>query len=194
MKTILFILASGILLIACQPTVKEDKNSEETPENCTYVRKDVSPAGHPVRIVEDALFIALTIDDSTAQGIRTVDYMKGYLSCVSVDTVKGVYFYFKIYSADAYRDYGMIRKDNKVTFILASGQSITVPFAGTFSGNTNLSAEYTEYKAFSRISRQDIELLKSSELQHVKISWTKREEEYKAVNPTIFIKQIPCIE
>lgn len=194
MKTIQLMIAGIVLLASCQPAEKEVKQEVASVEGCSYTRNETNAAGNMVRIVEDALFIALTMDDTTGGTVKTKDYMKGYLSCVSVDTVKGIYFYFKVYSADANRDYGMIKKDNKVSFILASGKTVTVPFAGTFSGNTNLSQEYTEYKTFSRISGADAELLKSSELQRVTISWTKIEEEYKVLNPSIFMKQLPCIQ
>lgn len=194
MKTLLLLGFSGILLTSCQPEKEEVKMEVIPAEGCGYSRNEVNTAGKLVRVIEDALFIALTVDDTAGGALKTKDYMKGYLSCVSVDTVKGIYFYFKIYSADAGRDYGMIKKDNKISFILSSGKTVTISFEGTFSGNTNLSQEYTDYKTFARLSTADMDLLKSSELQRVMISWTKIEEEYKVVNPAIFMKQLPCIE
>ena len=194
MKTIQLISACLILFASCQPSEEKVKPEVKSVEGCSYTRNETNAAGNMVRVIEDALFIGLTMDDTTGGTVKTKDYMKGYLSCVSVDSVKGIYFYFKIYSAEASRDYGMVKKDNKVSFILASGKTVSVPFAGTFSGNTNLSQEFTEYKTFSRLSGADVDLLKSSELQRVSISWTKIEEEYKVVNPTIFMKQLPCIE
>ncbi|TAL62213.1 MAG: hypothetical protein EPN85_03175 [Bacteroidetes bacterium] len=195
MNTVQLIIAAIIFFTACTPAVKEEKRDVATKSNCSYTLNEINPVGNHVRVVEGALFISLenAVADSSRKSL-TNDYMKGYLSCVRVDTVMGIYFDFKIYSLNAYRDYGMIRKGNQISFILASGKTVTVPFAGTFSGNTNLSAEHTEYKTFSRISRKEAEMLKSSDLQRIKISWTKVEEEYKAVNPAIFINQLPCVE
>ena len=163
--------------------------------NCKYSRNELNPVGKPIKVVEDEKFISLAFSDTAAQKHYTSDdFLKGYLSCVRVDSVMGIYFDFKIYSAEAYEKYGMIKKGDKIVFTLASGASVNIPFSATFSGNTNLSAEYSEYTTFSHLTREDAETLKSSEIQHVKIFWTKKEEEYKVVNPRIFINQIPCVD
>ena len=148
-----------------------------------------------IRVVNDEKFISFAFSDSAAKAAyHGDDFLKGYLSCVRVDSVMGIYFDFKINSADAYDYYGMIKKDNTVKFILKSGKEVSIPFGHTFSGNTNLSEEKTEYSSFAVITDETADELKSEELSRVVINWSKRNEDYLAVNPGIFINQIPCIK
>ena len=196
MKSYFLILASLLFFAACKPAVTEDKKEAVTAkENCPYARNEMNADGKSIKMVEDALFITLANSDTAlVRKTGNADYLKGYMSCVRIDTVIGMYFDFKIFSADAYREYGMIRKDNKISFILKSGKTVVVPFAVTFSGNTNLTSDITEYKTYAHVSPDEAGMLKTSELQRVTISWAKMEEEYKVVNPGIFMSQIPCVE
>ena len=88
----------------------------------------------------------------------------------------------------------MIKKDNKITLMLKSGKQVELPFGRTFSGNTNLTNEFTEYSSLAYLPKNASHLLQSEELQGVRISWSKKDEEYNVVNPKIFINQIPCVE
>ncbi len=195
MKCLLSLLIAAVFIASCKPSVTENRQGQDANSNCKYSRNEKSPMGMPIRVVEDEKFISLAFTDTTAQKRYTSDdLLKGYLSCVRVDSVLGIYFDFKIYSAEAYEKYGMIKKGDKIVFTLASGSSIAVPFSVTFSGNTNLSAEYSEYTTFGRLQNEDAEAMKASEIQAVKIYWSKKEEDYKVVNPKIFINQIPCVE
>ena len=194
MKSLLSFLVALLFLASCKPS-SEGTIEKDPTSNCKYSRNELNPMGRPIRVVEDEKFISLAFTDTAAQKRYTSDdFLKGYLSCVRVDSVLGIYFDFKVYSAEAYEKYGMIKKGDKIVFTLASGSSITVPFSVTFSGNTNLSAEFSEYTTFGRLQNEDAEAMKSSEIQGVKIYWSKKEEEYKVVNPKIFINQIPCVE
>lgn len=196
MKAALVIIIPSFFLAACKPPAAEsNKEAVAVKGNCSYTRNELNPEGKPIKMLEEAMFISLTnADTAAARRTGNSDYMKGYLSCISIDTVLGVYFNFKIFSADAYREYGMIRKDNKISFILKSGKTVIVPFLVTFSGNTNLTAELTEYKTYAHISGEEAELLKSSDLERVTISWAKMQEDYKVVNPGVFMTQLPCVE
>lgn len=185
-----------ILIFSCQPPKEEKKTDPPKPSgNCTYARDEKNPIGKRIRVVEDEKFISLQFTDSAAKALyKGQDFFKGYLSCVSVDTVTGIYFVFKIHTDDAFQYYGMIKKDNKITLILKSGKQVELPFGHTFSGNTNLTNELTEYSSFAHLSKSNAARLMSEELQGVRISWSKKDEEYVVVNPKIFINQIPCVE
>lgn len=189
---LLFILT----FFSCQPP--QDQNITEQPKpsgNCTYARDDKDPMGKRIRVVEDEKFISLAFADSAAKAFyKGEDFFKGYLSCVSVDTVLGIYFDFKILTDDAFQYYGLIKKDNTITLMLKSGKAVEIPFGHTFSGNTNLTKEFTEYSSYAYLSKYNAKRLMSEELDRVRISWSKKEEEYKVVNPKIFINQIPCVE
>lgn len=184
-------------LFSCSPPETENVVIEapKPSGNCIYSRNEKDPVGKQIRIVTEEKFFASQFEDSATKAyFKGNDFIKGYLSCVNVDTVLGVYFEFKIYSEDAYQTYGGIKKDNKIIFILKSGKAVELSFGRTFSGSTNLTEEFTEYSSFAPMSRIDAVKLKSEELHRVKISWGKREEDYAVVNPSIFINQIPCVE
>jgi hypothetical protein len=184
------------LLISCHQPSDEKKSDAPKPSgNCTLARDEKDPMGRRTRMVEDQKFISADFSDSAAKVLyKNEEYFKGYISCISVDSVLGIYFDFKVHSDNAYQYYGMIMKGNKITFILKSGNSVELPFGATFSGNTDLSKEVTEYLSFAHLPHSAAVLLQSEELQRVKISWSKKEEEYTVIYPNVFIDQLPCIQ
>ena len=191
----LFFYFSIFFICSCGQKEQTVVDKPKPSGNCTYSRNEKDPLGRQIRVVQDEKFISFSFADSTEKaGHSGDDFLKGYLSCVNVDTVLGIYFDFIINTADAFQFYGMIKKNNKINFILKSGKTVEVPFGQTFSGNTNLSNETTEYSSFAQISHAEAEQLTSEELQRVIISWSKKQEEYIAVNPAIFINQIPCVK
>lgn len=195
MKLSILILTIALAFTACKPAVEEAKECPAPRGRCSYARFELNPMGKTSVMVEEALFITLAKDDSanTRKDLNS-KLVKGYLGCLREDSVIGIYFDFKIFSATAFEDYGMIVQGNKISFKLRSGQTVLAPFRATFSGNTNLSTDLTEYKTIAHITAADAALLKTSELEGVTISWSKKEEEYKVVNPGIFLSQMPCVE
>jgi len=189
----------SIVLLSCSSPTPDAENSvlevSKPSSNCTYSRQEKDPLGKQIRIVSEEKFFGFQFEDSAIRAyFKGNDFIKGYLSCVRVDSIFGVYFEFKIYSDDAYRTYGGIKKDNKIVFILKSGKGVELTFGRTFSGNTNLTEEFSEYSSFAVLSKNDAAKLKAEQLHRVKISWGKRDEDYVVVNPNVFINQIPCIE
>ena len=87
----------------------------------------------------------------------------------------------------------MIKKDNKIIFVLKSGKAVQLSFGSTFSGNTNLSKDITEYSSFVHLPDDVVNQLMSEELARVKIEWSKKEEDYSVVNSRILINQLPCV-
>src|ERR1051326_108371 len=143
------------ILFSCK---NKKGNLNDTPKpsgNCVYARNEKDPMGKRIRVLEDEVFISLAVpvSDSVSKKNYDDEFMKGYLCCVSVDTVTGIYFRFRINSADAFQIYGLIKKGNRVTFILKSGKTVEVNFGNTFSGNTDLSKEVTEYSALAYLSK-----------------------------------------
>ncbi len=195
MKSGLWILAIALGFTSCKPAVEEAKECPAPRGRCSYARFELNPMGKPSVMVEEALFITLAKEDS-ANSRKDLNnkLLKGYLGCVREDSVIGIYFDFKIFSPTAFDDYGLIMQGNKINFRLRSGQTVSVPFKATLSGNTNLSSDITEYQTIANISADDAAVLKASELESVSVSWSKKEEEYKVVNPGIFQSQIPCVE
>jgi hypothetical protein len=183
-------------IFSCERPNEEVKQEVPKPSgNCLYTKDEKDPLGRKNRMVEDQKFISLEFSDSIARALyKNEEYFKGYLSCMSVDSILGIYFSFKVRSDDAFEHYGMIVKGNKISFILKSGKTVDLPFGATFSGNTDLSKDFTEYSSFAYLTSDDAEQLKGEELGRVKISWSKKEEEYVVVNPSVFINQLPCIQ
>jgi len=196
-KHLLFSIITIFFLSSCRQQKKEETKAGEhiASGNCTFLRNEKDKSGRKIRVVAEEKFIALQFPDSATQEIyKGDDFVKGYMSCVSVDTVLGIYVDFTIHTEDAYQYYGSVKKGNKITFVLKSGRTVELPFGNTFSGNTNLSSESTEYSSFAHLSRTAAYQLKSEELQRVIISWSKKDEDYGVVNPKIFINQLPCVE
>ena len=183
------------VLFSCGQHKGEIKNELPKPSgNCTYSRDEKDPMGKRIRVLEEEKFISLAFDSSQRNAINGDDFFKGYLCNVCVDSVLGVYFRFIVHSSDAFQSYGMIKKENKIIFIFKSGKAVELSFGNTFSGNTDLSKDLTEFSTFAYLSHNAAKQLQTEELERVKISWTKKDEDYTVVNPNIFINQIPCLQ
>jgi|ERR1035438_6038572 hypothetical protein len=194
-KYILLSVVSVVLFYSCGQKQDEKKVETPIPSNCKFSQNGKDSLGKKLRVVEAEKFMALQFPDSATQALyKGEDFVKGYLSCVTEDTVLAINVDVTIHTEDAYQYYGTIKKGNNITFILKSGKTVEVPFGSTFSGNTNISKESTEYSSFAHLSRDAAKQLKSEDLQRVIISWSKKDEEYPAVNPKIFINQLPCVE
>lgn len=163
--------------------------------NCFFSKNQKDAEGKQVRILSEEKFIATPFVDSTNRpSYLENDFFKGYMSCMRVDSTLGALFFFKIYSEDAFQYYGGIKKNNKITFILKSGRGVDLEFGKSASGTANLSSNITEYTTFVHIPSEKAKLLVSGEITRVVIRWTKKEEEYKVVNPHLFIDQIGCLK
>ena len=196
-KYILLSLLPLALFSSCGPQNQEEVKTEQiTPSaTCSYVRDETDSLGKRVRALEKEIFMVLDFTDTATKSyFKGAEFFRGYLGCASVDTNFEIHFDFKVLSDNAYQYYGMIKKNNKITFILKSGKAVELLFGNTFSGNTDLSSESTEYSAFAYLPRNVVQKLKSEELKRVRISWTKMDEDYTVVNPEIFIKQLSCLE
>ncbi|MBI4947311.1 MAG: hypothetical protein HY840_13035 [Bacteroidetes bacterium] len=191
------VVAFGHGFLSCGNQKKEEIKEGQAiaTASCTYSRDEKDKVGKRIRVVAEEAFMTIHFPDSVSQPkYKGEDLLKGYMSCVSVDTVIGVNLSFLIRMADADESYGGIKKGNKISFILKSGKTIELSFGSTFSGNTNLSKESTEYLSFAHLSKSAVEQLKLEELQSVMISWSKKEETYAVINPKVFINQLPCVE
>ena len=203
MPSILFLMKVNLILLvffvslfySCGNHKSEIKTDAPKPSgNCTYSRDEKDPLGKRIRLLDEEKFISQAFDSSERNAINGDEYFKGYLSCVSVDTVLGVYFRFIVHSDNAFQEYGMIKKENKITFIFKSGKAVELSFGSTFSGNTDLSKNITEFSTFAYLPQNASRQLLAEELARVRISWTKAEEDYTVVNPNIFINQVPCLQ
>lgn len=161
--------------------------------NCSFARNELDPLGKSIRVVSEAKFIAQKANDSIKLYATGEEVVKGYLSCVKVDSIYGVFFSFVVYSDSAHEVFGGVRKGDVVEFKLASGQSVDLAFGRTFSGNTNLSSGQTEYQSFGYLSPSSVSLLESSDISEVNIQWVKRKDSYQVVNPAVFRSQLPCL-
>ena len=192
-----FIYSFFILFVIIFYSCGQQKNEIETEPpkplsgNCTYIQDGSDSSGRRVKIIQDEKFISFSFTDSSSGNDEIVG---GYLGCFSIDSTLGINLNFKVHSSDAFKYYGLIKKDNKINFILKSGRAVELPFGNTVSGNTNLSQDYTEYTSFTNLSKSQSQQLTSEELERVKISWSKKEEDYSVINPKIFINQIPCVK
>ena len=145
-KLILSVMLFAFLLSACKHADEKQNEKKHTSAQCVFLRNEKNSSGKFIKVLQREKFMSMPFsDDSAKEYFHDNDFLKGYLSCVRVDTVLGVYFDFKIYSENAFQIYGEIKKDNKISFTLNSGNTITLSFARTFSGNTNLTKEFTEY-------------------------------------------------
>lgn len=203
MKLLFTLLLFVLLVFSCQPG-KEKQDSEPKNEgavkpsgNCVYSRDNTNASGNHIRVVQEEKFIAIQNnpnDIGKIQSKEITDFFRGYLSCVSVDSVLGISFNFKFNTDDAYNRYGAVKKGNKIIFTLKSGKEVELYFGSPFSGNNNLSTADTEYLSFAYLPEGAANELKKEELTSVKIFWSKKEEEYSVVNSAIFINQLPCVE
>ena len=141
-------------------------------------------------IAEDGFRIT---PDSEKKYYKKKDYLTITSKVAHVGGSDVIYFSAKILSEKAYKYYGSLRSGGEVMLRLKNGEMITLKFLTTDYGEANYDYNYTTYSNYCYVDSDQLESLKSSEVDKVRIYWSEGYENYDCSNNSIYINQLPCL-
>lgn len=100
---------------------------------------------------------------------------------------------WKIMNGEAYSYFGFIKKNNKLSLELLGGQIVDLTYTNEFEPKEYEKYGFSTYSAQLELTKEQLKLLQNKIVMKANMSWSKRTEEYKVINPSYFIKAIPQI-
>jgi hypothetical protein len=114
--------------------------------------------------------------------------------CAKINDLRVLYFSIRIDSEDAYKYFGSISTDAKCIFKFKDAKTLTLNFAKYDVGDLNYSGGYTTYNPYLIISDEEYAVLKTKQVDKLRIYWSKGYEDYEVDFPEVLIKQMNCIK
>lgn len=176
---------------------KEEPTLIETAKptgNCIYKTNEVDEFTKSKKLVlKEEDFIKYTSEE-LKKYYKNRDYLTCQVYCAQVSELKVVYLYWKILSKETYKTYGSIEKGTKFMVKLKNEQMIELLFSEYDSGDTNYDYGYTTFSSYIILNDEQFESLQSSEIDKIRMYWSKGYEDYPVVNSSVFINQLPCVK
>lgn len=98
---------------------------------------------------------------------------------------------WKIMTGEAFSYFGYIKPGSKIRIELMGGKLVDLIYTEEFEPKEFMKYGFSTYSTHLNLSLEQIALLKSSIVTKATMSWSKRSEEYKVVNPAYFINELP---
>lgn len=134
----------------------------------------------------------------------TNDFMKPYLkdvphilceaNLVTAGTLTTLVLTFTINDQNARRAFGSIAQGSRATLKLIDGSTFNLMNLRGDDGQTDDSGRVTVYRAQYGLDRSLVKRLTDSELDKIRISWSKGHEDYEIYNVDLLKRQIRCLE
>lgn len=98
---------------------------------------------------------------------------------------------WKVMTGEAFGYFGFIKKGGKISLELMGGQIVDLIYTEEFEPKEYEKYGFSTYKSQLGLSLEQIALLQSSIITKATMTWTKRSEEYKIINPAYFVSELP---
>jgi hypothetical protein len=105
-----------------------------------------------------------------------------------------LYFDAKFQTKKAYEYYGAVSKGSKIIMKLADGTMTELIISKSNFGKTDYDRGTTTYSSYCILGKSDISSLKSSNIDKVRVYWSKGYESYECDSPGLLIKQLNCLD
>jgi hypothetical protein len=160
---------------------------------CDFQKNEVDEfTGKVVKVLKPELFIAHT-DSSLKKYYRKRDYLTITTKVAHIGGIDVLYFTAIILNKEAYKYYGSLRKGSKVMLKLKNGEMISVEFDTSDFGEVDYDRSRTTYSNYCAINDEQKEMLKSSEVDKVRIYWSEGYEDYECDNSDVYVTQLSCL-
>ena len=134
----------------------------------------------------------------------TNDFMKPYLkdvphilceaNLVTAGTLTSLVLTFTINDQNARRAFGSIPQGSRATLKMIDGSTFNLMSLRGDDGQTDDSGRVTVYRAQYGLDRSLVKRLTDSELDKIRVSWSKGHEDYEIYNVDLLRRQIRCLE
>lgn len=176
---------------ATQSPVKELSTSD-----CNYRTNEVDEFTGTKKLVLEADDFINHTDEDLKKYFKKKD--TEYINCkaytAKVNDLKVLYTHWTIQSKTAYDTYGFIQKGSKLIIKFVDGSTVELNVASSDTGDTNYDHDYTTYSTYMVLNDDHVSLLKSSEVEKIRMYWSKGYTDFPVFNPRLFINQLPCLE
>lgn len=122
------------------------------------------------------------------------DYLMldAYIS--NVNNKLALFLKINIQTNNPHNAYGSIYKDSQLILKLKNGETVTLHNGQSESPKVDYLNDKTTYFTFYEVNEAAAELLKSVEVEMLRLFWSKGYEDYPVVNPDFFVRQLNCVK
>jgi len=165
-------------------------------QECNYYKNEVDEfTGDTKIIMETESFISHT-DSSLLKYYKKKkeQYLEVGVYVAKLNETYVLYFNAKFQTKKAYEYYGSVSKGSKIIMKLADGTMAELIISKSDFGKTNYDRGTSTYSSYCILGESDLSSLKSSEIDKVRIYWSKGYESYDCDSPSLLIKQLNCLK
>jgi hypothetical protein len=162
--------------------------------DCIYRTNEVDEFTGTKKLVLEADNFVNYTDEELKRFFKNKDYIACKAYTAKVNDLKVLYTFWTIQTKTAFDTYGYITKGSQIIIKFVDGQTLDLKFASSDTGDSNYDRDYTTYSSYLLLDESAVELLQSSEVEKIRMYWSKGYEEYPVSNPRLFINQLPCLE
>jgi hypothetical protein len=120
-------------------------------------------------------------------------YIEMDLYCAKMNDLYVAYTYWRVDSDKAYKYFGSISTSSKIIFKFTDGTTLELNYSNYDSGDTKYDGGYTTYSSYLLLSDEQIEIIKSKEIEKLRMYWNNGYEDYPCYNGGLFSKQLKCL-
>ena len=165
-------------------------------QECNYYKNEVDEFTGITKIVmESESFISHT-DSSILKYYKKnkEQYLEVEIYTAKLNETYILYFYAVFQTKKAYEYYGVVSKGSKISLKLSDGTIAELTISKSDFGDMDYDKGTTTYSSYCILGNSELETLKSSEIDKVRIYWSKGYESYDCDSPGLLIKQLNCLE
>jgi len=165
-------------------------------QECNYYKNEVDEFTGDTRIImETEPFISHTDSALLKYYKRKKEqYLEIGVYTAKLNETYALYFNAKFQTKKAYEYYGVVSKGSKIIMKLVDGSMIELIIGKSDFGDSDYDRGTTTYSSYCVLEESDISSLKSSDIEKVRIYWSKGYESYDCDKPNVISNQLKCLE
>lgn len=164
--------------------------------NCNFRTNEVDEfTGNTKMVLQQEKMVAYT-DSSLIKYYKkkSHQYIELDVYCAKINDLYALYTYWRIDSENSYKYFGSISSDSKIILKFTDGSTHEIKYAKYDVGDANYDGKYTTYSSYMVLSAEDLEILKSKEVEKIRMYWTKGYEDYPCMNGSVLVGQLKCLK
>lgn len=163
-------------------------------QDCKWAKNETDDfTGQTIKVLQRTPFVQHT-DEELKKYYRKKHYTTCNIACAEIEGVSAVYMDWILLTEKAYKYYGAVRQNAEIILKLENGETVTLVYGNTETGETNYTLKMTSYYSYCVLSDEQIKALKSSPIEKVRQYWSKGYKDYEVSHKTAFMEQLKCFE
>lgn len=165
-------------------------------QECNYYKNEVDEFTGDTKIIMDTEPFISHTDSSLLKYYKKKkeQYLEVGVYVAKLNETYVMYFDAKFQTKKAYEYYGVVSKGSKIIMKLADGTMTELIISKSDFGDTDYDRGTSTYSSYCILGKSDISSLKSSNIDKVRIYWSKGYESYDCDSPGLLIKQLNCLD